>query len=203
MDTVQITVTAAELKELDPKRFEKEYYEWCSYSPHDDWADFHFDAARERLAAKGILAEDFSFDSHPWDAIATSGCVKLAPFMKLHKLDEEFPALYIVCEQDESYARLYSTGGRYLTQRLELCEGWYGHEASGVFAGLDFETWDELVQDQTDACDLETRILEILKAECATLARNLEAEYDDMTSEEAFIESCDINGITFELETDE
>ena len=57
--------------------------------------------------------------------------------------------------------------------------------------------------DQLSQADIESCIEEFCNRACAKLARDLEDDYEHLTSVESFIESCECNEITFDIETEE
>jgi coenzyme F420-reducing hydrogenase alpha subunit len=78
----------------------------------------------------------------------------------------------------------------------------YGNQTapSGVFANLDQLAWEELIDEQEREADLATAVVEFCKELAAELYKDLEAEYEHLTSKESFIESCDCNEVLFDIE---
>ena len=74
---------------------------------------------------------------------------------------------------------------------------------SGVFSDLPQTDWEELVDAQADAADMEDSVLTWCKDLAHELYINLRDEYEWRTSKEAFLESCECNEITFEVEWEE
>jgi hypothetical protein len=189
-------VTAKELKELDPKRFDREYYGWLEHAADYDWWEWLEDSFRCDMKEAGINVENVQFDTYPALAMF-NGHVHVAQFMQHLILDEQYPALYLAVEQDGSYVTVRS--GRY-GNAFNLNEHLYNTSPEGVFKYLDDQAWEELIDEQLCQSELETRIEEFCADACAKLARDLEADYDHITSEESFIESCECNEISFEIE---
>jgi hypothetical protein len=78
-------------------------------------------------------------------------------------------------------------------------EGWHNNVGpSGIFAELDDQTWDGLVNDQLSDLSVEAEVLSFCENLAAKLYDDLELEYEHLTSEESFIESCECNEVTFE-----
>ena len=198
------TVTAQELLILDKKRFEKEYWLWVEHGVADyDWWEYIYDHFKEKCEALRITVDDMTFSGFgsQGDGAAFAGRVDLTALMERQGLDVTYPALYIGIKNDGSYARMAFNGNN---MRCGSYEMWANQTApEGVFSGLDQEAWEELIDEQDGEAGLEDLAL----AECQTLARelyrDLEAEYDHLTSEESFIESCECNEVTFEIETEE
>ena len=205
------TVTAKELQELDPKRFEKEYWDWTRYAFAHEWWDAVEYGFTDRMAAEGVRVEriGFSLSYSQGDYAAFNGRVDVSMWMQHNKYSkdqtfaEAFPALYIAVVQDGSYV-LVSEGHRRRADVSYLSNIEYTMP-DGIFKHLDEEAWDELVSDQDVEADLEANLREWVHARCDDLYRDLQREYEDISSEESFIESCECNGVTFEIEgeTDE
>jgi hypothetical protein len=191
------TVTAKELKELDPKRFDKEYYAWLEYAADYDWWEWLEDSFKCDMKEAGISVERIAFETYPRNAMF-DGHVDVSRFMQHLILDEQYPALALAVAQDGSYVTVRS--GRY-GNAFNLNEHLYNTSPEGVFRYLDDQAWEELLDEQLSQSELETRIEEFCADACSRLARDLEADYDHITSEESFIESCECNEISFEIET--
>lgn len=197
MPTAHLTVR--ELKDMDPKRFEKEYYRWCENEPYDDWAECIEGDFRVRHAPQGVEAYSVWFSLHGPDGYACfSGVVHAAKLMKHLKLDEEYLPLYLAMESDGSRFRV--SGSRRGGMQVDF-DGVPGDtEPMGVFSTLDQEAWENLLREQLEESDLESVAEEFCDDICHELYKELEQEYEHMTSEESFIESCEINDVTFEIE---
>ena len=201
-------VTAAELKVLDPKRFEKEYWKWTEYALWDDWTEFIEDKFKEDMKPFGARVESVSHSNlgSCGASAVFDGCVDLWTFMEQYKVDdvplsELYPAMYLAVKEDESYARIVS--GNRGRMELGIHDGTCYLKPLGVFSGLDEESWQDLIEDQWCEFDPNTTIEQFLRDKCGDLARDLQAEYEHLTSEEAFLESCECNEVTFELEIED
>lgn len=202
-------VTAAELKELDPRRFEQEYYDWANNCAlWDEWAESIEEMFKQDVAPFGANVQSIQYDIGGGcpQAIFIGG-IALDQFMEECKvegvpLSELYPALYLAVCEDGSWVRVtsnYRRMGIHLDIREQVCVT----DPMGIFSGLDGGTWEELVNDQWNACDLESHVRSFIDDKCGDLARDLQAEYEHLTSEEAFLESCEANEITFELESED
>jgi len=69
-----------------------------------------------------------------------------------------------------------------------------------VFQNLEQDAWDELIEEQYYAASLEDELQSYVDEVCKDLYSRLRDEYEHLTSEESFIESCECNDITFEIE---
>ena len=135
------------------------------------------------------------------DGAAFAGKVYVYEWMEIMKLDEQYPIAYLACKSDGSYVTLRKGSGYNMFSNLEeqLCYS----EPEGLFAELDVDEWHELVNEQFDAMSVETEILTYCEDLAKDLYKSLRDEYDSLTSEEAFIDSCECNEITFEEIEDE
>ena len=192
------TVTAKELQTLDPKRFDREYYAWCGCVADYNWWGWHEDLFKCDMTEAGVRVEKIQFDTYPASAMF-DGHVDVAKFMAHLILDEKYPALALAVAQDGSYVSVRA--GRY-GNAFTLNETLYNTSPEGIFKYLDAQAWEELIDEQIGAAGLETCVEEFCAAACAALASDLEADYEHITSVESFIESCECNDVTFEIETD-
>jgi hypothetical protein len=197
------TVTASELLILDARQFQKEHEDWQQNAFGYDWWDGVYEYFKETCDGLGIRVDQIAFSGF-WsqgDGAAFEGRVDLTKFMEHKGLHIEHPALYLAVKDDGSYflVRCSRTnnmrGGEYECYANQTAP-------SGIFEGLDQEAWEELVEVQEEDAQLEDAALEYCKELAGGLYRDLETEYEYLTSEESFIESCDCNEITFELETE-
>lgn len=200
-------LTAQELKELDPRRFKKEFEDWSLHAADWDWTDSLQDDRKKDMEVEGIHVKSLYWQVSfcQGDGASFDGSVSIYDWMNAVMADEEFtyaekyPALYIAAKQDGSFLRI-RTGNRGMYLHIEMRENWQGTRAEGIFTGLDNASWEELVEDQaSDAC-LDEDIRLHCERHMQDFYRTLRDEYLYLTSEEAFIESCDCNGVTFELE---
>lgn len=192
-------VTAQELKVLDPKRFNEEYYGWLENAADYDWWEWLEDSFKCDMTEAGVRVERITFNTYPAKA-QFDGHVDVAQFMEHLILDEKYPALYLAVSQDGSYVTVRE--GRY-GNAFSMNEHLYNTEPEGIFKFLDAQAWEELIDEQLSEAELESCIEEFCADACHKLAKDLEADYDHITSETAFIESCECNDILFEIETDE
>ena len=198
MPTVHLTVR--ELKDMDPKRFDKEYYRWCENEPYDGWAEYIEGNFRARHAP-WVEARSIWYSLHGQGSYACfSGVVYVGELMKHLKLDERYLPLYLAMESDGSYFKVDGTARGNLQMHIEGNP--WETEPEGVFSTLDQSAWEDLVNEQLEESDIQNAAEEFCKDICHELHTELEQEYDHMTSEESFIESCEINEVTFEIETE-
>jgi hypothetical protein len=68
---------------------------------------------------------------------------------------------------------------------------------------LEQDAWDVLVEEQYYAAGLEDELQSYVDDACRDLYQRLRDEADHLLSEESFIESCECNEITFEIEEED
>lgn len=199
-----VTLTITELKERDPRQFDKEYYEWLEYASDYDWHSFHTDHFKEEMAKLGLTVDAVDLDGdhyNRFDAIVR-GNMPFHVLLKHLKMDEVYLPLYLDA-LDTRVLVVFSIGWR-SRQTVEV-EELYSYESrpQGVFSDMEPTDWQELVEEQFNAEDWEQLALDWLTLHTDKLTDDLEKDYECITSEEAFIESCEANNITFEVEEDE
>ena len=211
MTTCVKYVTASELKEMDPRQFEREYFRWAEWA----WDDYYVEDAQsyfiDMYRPKGIEIESlrYSISYSQGDYASFDGRVFLADWMEAvppcpggPTYAERYPALYLACREDGSYMGVRGEDSRF-GWRASFEESWMGVGPCGVFSGLDEEDWEELVADQAREAGLEVEVLRYCKDIGHELFRYLQDSYESATSEEAFIESCEANDVKFEIEVEE
>lgn len=195
-------VTAQELQTLDPKRFRQEYLKWTEYAADYDWWDYMQDRLKEKLANRGYEVRRiyFSISYSQGDYAAFEGDIHVAEWMLAKGYDQTYPALFLAAKDYGEHASV-STRGRNGSARVSFDGNIVGNTyPAGVFSALEQDAWDELVEEQFTAAGLEDEMQSDVDAECDELYTDLRDEYEHLTSEESFIESCECNDVTFEIE---
>jgi hypothetical protein len=195
-------MNVTELKEHDLKRFEREYHEWRQYTPDYDWWDDVYEGFKQACNSVGVVVYDITFSGFhsQGDGAAFNGRVYVYQWMEAKGHHITHPAAYLACKDDGSYVRLETGRGNNMRANLEE---WANQTApSGVFAGLEQEAWEELVDEQIRDLSIEDEVLSWCDELADKLYRNLRDEYEHLTSEEMFIEHCEANEITFEESED-
>lgn len=215
MNTISETtraVSASELKEMDPRRFDREYSKWAEWQWQEDWyADNVQEKYTEMYKPKGIEIEQlhYSISFSQGDYASFSGRVFLAEWMAAVQTcpdgptyAERYPALYLACEADGSYIVVHGEEER-RGWRADWNESWTGVGPCGIFANMPEEDWEALVSEQDSEAELEDEILKYCQSIGRDMYNEMSDAYLDATSEESFIESCEANEITFEIEVEE
>lgn len=199
-------LSAAQLKEADYAMFQKEYSKWNEYALDYEWWDcIEYDLKRE-LENSGVtmLNMFFSLGYSQSDYATFTGTVHVSEWMEHNKdgdqtYAEKYPALYIYLLERGDHASI-SSGYRGGWGSVNFDMNFGDVYPSGLFKNLDQESWDELVEEQYNDANLSDAIQEWVTARSKQLYRDLQKEYEYLSSEEAFIESCECNGVTFEIE---
>lgn len=198
-------LTVSELRDFDRRQFDIEYWKWTEYALHDDWWDGAQDSVASKWADYGVTIEsvEFRLSYSQGDGAAFIGRVDLDMFMKAKGLDEQYPALYLGVCDDGSYALIrnrshhgFSVGVTYECYANQTAP-------SGVFKDLPQDAWSDLVDEQELECGLEQVVIDTCDEINRQFYDEVQKEYEAYTSEEAFIESCEANEVTFEVEIEE
>lgn len=206
------SVTAAELKRLDRRRFDREYSKWAEWQWQDDWyVEDALSYFKEKYRAKGFEIDDLQYcvAYGQGDYGSFNGRVFISEWMQatLTCTDgptyaERYPALYLACCEDGSYMNIKGEDDR-RGWRMDFQEGWTGVGPCGIFANLPEEDWEELVTDQAYDAGLEDEMIRYCRAIGREIYAMLRDSYEHATSEESFLESCEANDITFEVEIED
>jgi len=199
------TISPEELRSQHPKRFEKEYQKWQEYAADYDWADYIKEDFESQMQVQGIHVDRFTWciSYSQGDGAAFDGHVMVYQWMEANpQYIERYPALYLACKSDGSYIT-FRTNNRGFYMHTNVTEYLYETQPEGVFAMLDEEAWVELVTEQWDSAGLEEEIKSTCERFMSDMYDRLRDEYENITSEDAFVESCECNDITFEIEGEE
>lgn len=194
-----------ELKEQDPSRFDDEYQKWREYQCTGyDWWDAVEEGFKTDMALLGLEVDRiyFSLGYCQSDYASFEGTLSVTQWMKNEGYDVQYQALWLaMC--DYGFGR--KVENRYACPNIDW-EYYYSvggnTEPSGIFEGLDQDAWCELVESQMDAEPWECLINDWLQDKARDLYTQLVQEYEYLTSEEQFIESCENNDVEFD-ETEE
>ena len=195
-------VTVKELQAHHPKRFQKEYSKWAEYAPDHDWWEYVEEGFKEDVRPFGVTIGPndmhFSLGYSQSDYAAFTGRIDIADYMQAKGWDVEYPALYLAVKDCGDYA---TVSDRRSSARVNYNGACIGNTyPAGVFKNLEQDAWDELIEEQYYAAGLEDELQSYVDEVCNDLYKRLRDEYEHLTSEEAFIESCECNEITFEIE---
>lgn len=201
-------LTAQQLKERDPKRFEQEYWKWTEHCLWDEWYEGIEQNFTDDMAAHGVNVEKISFSGFYSQGSYASfdGKIIVHEWMATETYDdgqtyaEAFPALYLAAEQDRSVVHVSTSYRGSVLFNEDMIDS---DTPVGIFEHLDVDAWQALVAEQADRANWESNIRGFVDLANRKLFRQLQEEYEYLTSEESFLESCECNEITFNLENDD
>lgn len=184
-----------ELHEKHPDVFAKQYAQWVEHLDYD-WYEPTIEYIKESYLDKYQLDIDevhFNLGYSQGDYANFNGDMYAADYMRLHGLDVKYPALMAACA--EFGLRIFFTAnGRTLSADVEFPRV----HPCGLFQNLDEQAWDELVDEQWDDAELNGGARMWARGLCCDMHDELRDEYEAVTSEEQFIEHCEINEVEFE-----
>jgi hypothetical protein len=164
------------------------------------------DRLKENTAIDGVRVEriEFRLSYSQGDYATFTGSIDVAMWMEANKYGEQtyaeqFPALYLAAQDygDDAKVTTWRQSNARVNYDGQLVGNTY---PSGIFSALDQDAWDELIEEQYDMAGLEQALQDYVDNISAELYTDLRDEYEHLTSEESFIESCECNDITFEIE---
>lgn len=191
------------LRDKYPDQFRKEYQEWAENDLGHEWWDFIEEDFINDCKEKGVSVDhiEFSLGYCQSDYVSFVGHVRLADFMQLAKLDEEYPALYRAIKADGSYVDI--TTSHRGNMRYNMCENTQDIDPHGVFDGLDYTVFQEIVENELAAADLEGTVAAFCEDLTYDLRVTLYEEVEHLTSEDSFIEHCHANDVLFDVEDED
>ena len=192
-------MNAVELMIADPKRFEEAYEKWRMNALDYNWSEYVTDTFKEDCGPKGVWVQNIHF-ALPGLAGFT-GRIDVAVFMELSGLAERYPALYLAVKDDGSWSHVTCTRNNNVSVSYDSYANQTG--PSGLFAGLDQQAWEELIESQEAEADLEAAMQKYCNDLSNELYTSLCEDEEYLTSEAAYLDHCEANDITFELAEEE
>jgi hypothetical protein len=191
-----------QLKAQHPDEFAREHVKYLEYGLCEGWWECIYDNFREECARKYDLQVGriwFSGFYSQGDGAAFDGRIPFKTFMTLKGFNEKYPALYLHAEELKATAESdISHRGSHI-KGADLSDMGVSTYPQGAFALLSEEAWDTLVESDRDAEDWEAEVTRFFCDLADELYIDLRDEYEYLTSEEAFIESAEINELTYEV----
>jgi hypothetical protein len=170
---------------------------------HIDWWDCTYDDFVEYAAERGFTTDhkNISFSGF-WsqgDGASFTGSIDVPTFIKFHKLETAYPWIMKLFEHGgDIYAKVDRFGSLYVHENTCWAEVSDCDEFSAVIDTKGDDTryavlaeWDKHLQSDIDQLEevMESTRLEM----CRHLYKQLEAEYDHLTSDEAVWDSIEAN----------
>ena len=186
-----------ELKETDPKRFEREYWSWVEHECDYEWWDSVEENFKERMKEFGldVYKIAFSLSYSQGDYATFEGYIAIDEL-----LEKLYPEQIVLIQEFRDWGREPVEYRRSGTPYINL--RWYPGNTypSGLFKDLDQDAWSALTEQAADDFDLERTVNDWLEAQASELYDDLQKEYEYLTSEEQYIEYCECNDIAFDDE---
>lgn len=191
-----------ELKQTDPKRYEREYWKWVEGFDYDWWEPC-VDGLKEQFRQEhGAYVDSiyFRLAYSQGDYAVVEWDMRLHEYMKQHGLDVEYPALYAAAVDNNSGVYVDSRSGCSSSIRVDIECPVGDSYPSGIFQHLDEEAWDELLDQQWADADLEEHVTDFSERLNREAYKAIQAEYEYLTSDEQFEEWCEANEEEFDDE---
>lgn len=189
--------------ELDKHAFEKAHAWYIDSVDTEQYAEHLIDEFVRDMATFGVDIENARgkpaypcvyFQLHYRSHLVVEAQVRLDKFMKATGADETYPALYLAYIESPSRVGI-SVRRQCMYAEADFC---YWGEPLGLFAGLDIDAWNEMLNEQETLFNPEGTVLAFVQDKCSDLLKSLEDEYDYQTSKEAFLEMAQANEWTFD-----
>ena len=166
-----------------------------------DWWQYTYEDWTERLIEKGIDPDDFAFSGF-WsqgDGASFCGRINMAQFLKAHDLENKYPAATFFALGNEISGKLVRKGNHYShehTVSLTMYD-----DVLNVFDEDDIRAhvYEAMAQEYAHGeSDLEETIIEICRGYMKKLYRELEEEYEHLSSDQAVWETIEANELHLE-----
>lgn len=205
------TVDIKTLREEHPDEFRRRYEDWAQHECEGyDWWDGVVEQFAERMKGFGVtvasdrrggLDVEFSLGYCQSDYAAFTGHVVLHTWMQANGYAMTHMPLVLDMENYTATASVRPVGRSSYSSvgAIDYSPG-QGYP-SGIFSDLPQDVWDEMVWQQFESEGWEQLLDDWLRGECQQLYKNLQEEYEYLTSEDAFVEA--MCGELFELEMTE
>ena len=184
--------------------------------PPDDWYEEIYARAKEDAPARGFSINEIQFNgfSSQGDGASWTGYVDLADFIEYHNdPDAKDFAQYVVlrelirdgwCEEKVNinrHAFIYSHSGTMVTEGLDDRINYADDDSvmdRGILEGANVKELANSIDTDALFNDLDGWVLSRARAYADGIYKQLKEEYEAYTSEEYFIDLCDINGWRFD-----
>lgn len=206
-----------EVRERHPSDFRRLYEDWASQGGDalDDWWHGVYECATEEGKLHGFDIEDIHFSGF-WsqgDGASWVGCVHIPEFLHAQKaVDETRWHLLLELIREDFMDPVYAitTSGSSVHERSMRLAGADTYMvdfdltlARGPYAGATCQTLYDAMGGDATLDELDTWILEEARYFAQHIYELLEAEYEYLTSEEAFIQRALCNDVCYDVDEDD
>jgi len=188
--------------ELTPEAQQRALEDWAHDQPYEGWWDMEEENLREDMKLRGIEIEDVQFSgfSSQGDGSSFTGDVDLLHFMNWDA--QEHPSNSLATTHKEVYLSMIPFNGEVNSEwivSIKRNSHHYSHENT-VSVNVDYNYYgeEEIELPEDAVISLEDSLNEIMRGYMRSYYKQLEAEYDYLTSAEAFLETCESNGYLFD-----
>jgi hypothetical protein len=197
------------LQSEPPKLFQEKYQEWAEHACDYEWWDGVYDNFVEDMKEHGVDVSYsgasraghciyFSLSYSQGDYAAFDGTLDMPTWMEKHGYKTKYFPLWLDMQDYGARATIKSRRNC-CAQSLDYSPG--NCRPSNIFEGMDEQAWDDLVTTMFEAEDWDKLLDDWLRDTCQKLYKDLQEEYEYLTSEAQFIEAmCDE---VFEVDTEE
>jgi hypothetical protein len=167
-----------------------------------DWWDCTYDYWKSRLARLGVDVDEISFSGF-WsqgDGACFTGLVSsknIKRFMRIHGMREQYRPLYIILDQIEAWVGIYRSSSHYahpytvrFSADIDDPNNWIDSDTDDLREAMLLELYEQAMLWWPD---FETDCAEILRGYMDDIYRDLEKEYEYLTSDEAVREAIEAN----------
>lgn len=167
-----------------------------------DWWDCTYDYWKSRLERMGVDVEDISFSGF-WsqgDGASFTGRIQTAKylkrFMRIHGMRERYRAIYTLADHLDMWVTITRSSSRYSHENTVTAEAqindphWIDEDTEDLREALVLELYNEAMLYWRD---FDKEVEETLRGYMHTIYRDLEKEYDYLTSDEAVAEAIEAN----------
>lgn len=192
-----------ELKRDYPREFQRQYERWTNTACYYDWWSGVYEGFVARMREEFQLNVDETriyFMLHTQGAGATfRGYMMFARLMELTGHDETHLPLYLAVKEEGCLMHV-SESSRYYNVRGTTDNPAGLSDPQGVFKDMTQDAWTDLVLDQWESEDWDAIATAWASDRAHELYKELDDEYDYMTSKESYIEYCLANDVVFHEE---
>lgn len=168
-----------------------------------NWWDSTYDYWTETLLEKGIDPDDFAFSGF-WsqgDGASFCGRINMAQFLKAHNLEQEYPAATFFAVGNEISAKLFRRGSHYSHENTVDVQIY--DDMMNVFDDDDLrsDVYDMMTTEfnNEESTKLDEDVISICRGYMRQIYRDLEKEYEYLTSDQAVWETIEANELHLEV----
>lgn len=176
--------TMRDLLQADPHEYQRQYEAWVNTQFDYDWWDCVYEGFCEQHPEFDSDYRLFTFDCYR-NECCIGGSLSLKYVFDKYNLWEEGTAQ---CLQILDYRSYVPINPRRSSMYMGDVEYWHSSYGACLFEGVEEEALKEIMDDWLQSVDLEKLCVEAAKDLAHELLKDLQAEYEWLSSEENFLE---------------